>query len=202
MPSQFDESIFVFAAGKVLCGISSINSKTNESMKNQFTEQEGEIKLPLIKFKTVVTYKEGTVFTGRTMPVPMALFEYLSGSEMKVFATLLRHNREHGCCFVRSTTMAKNLGITHITVANIFARLKSMGLVYFERLGKRRNKKIDWDTINVLDKMSENWKTGGLSALRKKMKDKNICEILPNQYRDIRAQYEISDDPIENEEYD
>ena len=35
-----------------------------------------------------------------------------------------------------------------------------------------------------------------------KMRDKNINRIVPDQYRDIRAQYEISNDPIENEEYD
>ena len=77
-----------------------------------------------------------------------------------------------------------------------------MGLIYFEAVGKKRNKLIDWDTIDVLDKMSAKWKAGGVSALRKKMRDKNINRIVPDQYRDIRAQYEISNDPIENEEYD
>lgn len=171
-------------------------------MKKPIVEGEGEVILPRVKYKTVLAIKEETVFTGRTMPVPMVLFEYLTGNEMKVFTIVLRHHREHGCCILKSTAMAKQLGITHISIANIFAKLKNMGLIYFEAVGKKRNKLIDWDTIDVLDKMSTKWKAGGVSALRKKMRDKNINRIVPDQYRDIRAQYEISNDPIENEEYD
>ena len=171
-------------------------------MRKPIVEDDGEVRLPQVKYKTVAVIREETVFTGRTMPVPMALFEYLSGSEMKVFAIVLRHHREHGCCLIKSTSMAKQLGVTHISIANIFAKLKNMGLIHFEIVGKKRNKVIDWDTIEVLDKMSEKWKAGGLMAMRKKLKDKNINRIVPDQYRDIRAQYEISNDPIENEEYD
>ena len=35
-----------------------------------------------------------------------------------------------------------------------------------------------------------------------KLKDKNINRIVPDNYRDIRSQFEINDDPFENEEYD
>lgn len=171
-------------------------------MRKPIVEKDGELIVPQVNYKTVAVIREETVFTGRTMPMPTALFEYLSGNEMKVFAILLRHHREHGCCIIKSVSIARELGITHISVANIFARLKNMGLVHFELIGKKRNKIIDWDTVDVLDKMSENWKTGGLTALRKKLGDKDISHILPSQYRDIRAQFEISNDPIENEEYD
>ena len=146
-------------------------------MKKPIVEGEGEVILPRVKYKTVLAIKEETVFTGRTMPVPMVLFEYLTGNEMKVFTIVLRHHREHGCCILKSTAMAKQLGITHISIANIFAKLKNMGLIYFEAVGKKRNKLIDWDTIDVLDKMSAKWKAGGVSALRKKMRDKNINRI-------------------------
>ena len=171
-------------------------------MKKPIIEDDGELIVPQVKYKTVAVIKNETVFTGRTMPIPVALFEYLSGSEMKVFAIVLKNHREHGCCLIKSTSIAKQLGITHISVANIFARLKNMGLLRFEIVGKKRNKVIDWDTIGVLDKMSANWKAGGLTAMRKKLRDKDICKIIPSQYSDIRAQYGISDDPVENEEYD
>lgn len=171
-------------------------------MKGPIIEGEGEVILPQLKYRTVLSIKEEKVFKGRTMPVPMVLFEYLTGSEMKVFTTVLRHHREHGCCILKSTSMAKQIGITHISIANIFAKLKNMGIIYFETMGKKRNKKIDWDTIDVLDKMSEKWRPGALTAMRKKLKDKNINRIVPSQYSDIRAQYEINVDPIENEEYD
>lgn len=171
-------------------------------MKRPIIEDDGELVVPKVKYKTVAVVRNETVFTGRTIPIPMALFEYLSGSEMKVFAIVLKNHREHGCCMVKSTSIAKQIGMTHITVANVFSRLKSMGLMRFETVGKKRNKIIDWDTVKVLDKMSANWRTGGLTAMRKKLLDKDISRILPSQYSDIRAQYEINDDPVENEEYD
>lgn len=186
----------------MLGGVSLIYSKTNEPMKKAIIENDGELIVPQVKYKTVAVVNNETVFTGRTMPMPAALFEYLSGNEMKVFAIVLKNHREHGCCIVKSTSIAKQLGITHISVANIFARLKNMGLMHFEAAGKKRNKIIDWDTVNVLDKMSANWRAGGLTAMRKKLRDKDICRIIPSQYSDIRAQYEINNDPVENEEYD
>ena len=146
-------------------------------MKKPIVEDDGEIILPQVKYRTVLSVKDETVFSGRTMPVPAVLFEYLTGSEMKVFAILLRHHREHGCCIIKSASIAKSLGVTHISIANTFAKLKNMGLVYFESIGKKRNKIIDWDTIDVLDKMSAKWKPRGLMALRKKMKDKNAAMV-------------------------
>ena len=170
-------------------------------MRNPIIEGDGEVKLPRVKYKTVTVVREETVFSGRTMPMPMVLFEYLTASEMKVFAIILRHHREHGCCIIKTTAMAKIVGVTHISIANIMTKLKNMGIIYYEIAGKKRDKIIDWSTIEVLDKMSEKWKAGGLTALRKKLKDKNINRIVPSQYKDIRAQYEINNDPTENEEY-
>jgi len=170
--------------------------------KKPIVEMEGEVRLPIFEYQTVVTVKDDTVFTGKTMPMPEALFEYLSGSEMKVFAIILRHQREHGCCIIRTTTMAKAVGVTHISIANTLTRLKKMGIIHYEVAGKRRDKVIDWDAIAILDQMSAKWKAGGLVALRKKLKDKDISRITPDNYRDIRAQFEINNDPIENEEYD
>lgn len=165
-------------------------------------EHDGEVRMPIVEYQAVATVNEGRVFTGRTMQVPTALFEYLSGNEMRVFAIILRHNREHGCCLVRIRAMAQMNGCTHIAISNILSRLQKMGIVYCEAIGKKRNKLIDWKAIEVLDKMSTTWRPGGLRALRKKLKDKNIYNITPDNYRDIRAQYEINNDPIENEEYD
>lgn len=170
--------------------------------KNPIVEMDGEVRLPIFEYQTVISVRDETVFNGRTMPMPEALFEYLSGSEMKVFAIILRHQREHGCCIIKTTTMAKAIGVTHISIANTLARLKKMGIIHYEVAGKKRDKVIDWDAIAVLDQMSAKWKAGGLTALRKKLKDKNINRIVPENYKDIRAQFEINSDPIENEEYD
>lgn len=170
--------------------------------KKPIIEIDGEVRLPIVEYQTVVSIRDDAVFTGRTIPMPESLFEYLSGSEMKVFSIILKHHREHGCCIVKTTAMAKAIGVTHISIANTLTKLKKMGIIHYETAGKKRDKIIDWDTISVLDQMSAKWKSGGLTALRKKIKDKNINRIVPDNYRDIRAKFEISDDPLENEEYD
>lgn len=170
--------------------------------KMPIIELDGELRLPIVEYQTVISVRDDTVFSGRTTPMPEVLFEYLSGSEIKVLSIILKQHREHGCCIIRTTAMAKAIGITHISIANILTKLKKMGIVHYETSGKKRNKVIDWGTIDVLDKMSAKWKPGGLAALRKKLKDKNINRIVPDNYRDIRSQFEINDDPFENEEYD
>lgn len=206
MQQQFDESIFVFAAGKVLAVFHPLIAKRMKirkvKQKMPIIEEEDEIKMPIIEYQTLVTVNEGKVFTGRTTPIPTVLFEYLASNELKVFSIILRQHRDHGCCIVKTTALARAIGITHISIANILTKLKNMGLVHYEVSRKRRNKVIDWGTIEVLDQMSTNWKPGGLVALRRKLKDTNINKIVPDMYRDIRAKYEINNDQMENEEYD
>ncbi len=172
------------------------------NQKRPIIEKDDEVRLPVVEYKTVAAVSQDKVFEGRTTPIPTALFEYLTGSEIKVFSIILRHHREFGCCLVKTTAMAKAIGVTHISIANIIAKLRKMGIVHYEVAGKKRNKVIDWDTIEVLDKMSARWRSGGLTALRKKVREKDIIRILPDNYRDIRTRYEINNDPVENEEYD
>lgn len=165
-------------------------------------EAEGELMLPRMKYKTVVTVREDTVFRGRTIPMPSVLLEYLGNNELKAFAIILKHHREFGCCILKTTSMASIIGITHISLASTMTKLRNMGLVYYVVKGKKRDKVIDWDAVQKLEEITRNWKPGGAMALRKRVKDRCVTNIQPSIIREIDTQFAIYDDPVENEEYD
>ena len=50
--------------------------------------------------------------------------------------------------------------------------------------------------------ISKKWKPGALAFLRERIGLKNLMDIPDRVIAEIKARYTISDDPIENEEYD
>lgn len=163
---------------------------------------DGEIALPDVKYVAVMEVSEEKVFKGRTFSMPLVLFEYLRQSELQVFYLIMRHLREHGCCFYRNKTLGEEISVTHVTVYLSIKRMASMGLLRLTKDGKRTFKFINWEAVQHLEEISKKWKPGALVYLRERMRDNDVMSIPPKLMREMKMRYEISDNPEENEEYD
>ena len=170
-------------------------------LNNPIEEVDGEIILPSAEYKTIVNIRESKVFTGRTMPIPVVMIEYLWENELKIFAYILKHHRDHGCCLTGVRSMAQAIGITYPSVSASLVRMQHMNIIYQDISGRKRNKIINWEAIQKFEDMVKDMKTGVAIAVRKKAKDRPIDNLPQSMLREIAAQFTIYDDPIENEEY-
>ena len=164
--------------------------------------KSGEIVLPDVKYVAVMEVSEAKVFSGRTFSMPLCLFEYLGQTELKVFYFIMRHVREEGCCFTRNQTIANEICVSYVAISQAVNRMISMGILRVERDGNRKYKFIIWPVVQHLENISKKWKPGALTFLRERIGLKNLMDIPDRVIAEIKARYTISDDPIENEEYD
>ncbi len=171
--------------------------------KKTLVDVQDVIAVPDIKYKMVPEVGQKAQFTGTCVPIPAVLLEYLDRSELRLFGILLMVHRRTGKCTMRLPDLGKQMGMTHITVSKLMKKLQGMGIISLASgYGRRRNKVIHFDAIQKLHDYLEDMKPGAASALRKKMKSKNVAEIPPSIDLYMRSNYAYSDDEVENEEYD
>lgn len=166
------------------------------------TDSDDGIRMPIIRYKTTANVGSEKVFTGNVVPIPSVLIEYLDKVELKIFSIILKHIREHGVCYVRIGTMARNLGVTPVSIANATSRLRKMGILEYTNRGKKREKSINFNAIQKLEDYLKDKKPGAASALRKKNGLQNVENISQYVIEVINAKYSWHDDPEEDEEYD
>lgn len=166
-------------------------------------EEDGEIKIPTIKYRQVA-YVEASdkVFQGEVTPIPSVLIEYLNKTELQTFAVILKQIREHGYCIMRIETMASYLDVSKVSLANTMTKLKSMGFLCYNQYGKRKNRTINFDTIQKLSKLLQDRKPGAAPALRKRVKSKDINKLNDSDIKFIETKYTWHNDIDEDEEYD
>lgn len=170
--------------------------------QTSFNEADGEIQIPTIKYRQVA-YVEASdkVFQGEVTPIPTVLIEYLNKTELQTFAVILKQIREHGYCIMRIETMASYLGVSKVSLANTMTKLKSMGIINYNQFGKRRNRTINFDTVQKLSTLLQNRKPGATPALRKRVKSKDINKLTDSDIKFIETQYTWHNDIDEDEEY-
>lgn len=166
------------------------------------TDSDDGVRMPTIRYKTMASIGSEKVFTGEVVPIPAVLIEYLDKVELKVFSIILKHIREHGVCYIRIETLAKNLDVTPVSIANATSRLRKMNIVKYNTRGRKREKTINFEAIQKLGDYLKNKKPGAITALRKKNGLQDIEKISPYIIEVINAKYSWHDDPEEDEEYD
>ena len=171
-------------------------------MKKREIVENGGIEMPVIKYKKVPQVDSEKVFNGDVTPIPDVLVEYLDKTELKIFAVILKQWRHNGCCVMRLSTLGKILQLTSVSINGAVSRLRSMGLIYYEIYGRKRNKKIDFEVIQYLNDLLAEKKIGAATALRKKAKNKNIMSLPPTTLQYLERNFGYSDDKTENEEYE
>lgn len=165
------------------------------------TDSDDGIRLPTIRYKTTANVGSEKVFTGNVVPIPSVLIEYLDKVELKVFSIILKHIREHGVCYVRIETLAKNLGVTAVSIANATSRLRKMGIIKYDNRGRKKEKSINFQAIQKLEDYCKDKKPGAITALRKRNGLQSIENISQYVIEVINAKYSWHDDPEEDEEY-
>lgn len=166
------------------------------------TDSDDGVRMPTIRYKTMASVGSEKVFTGEVVPIPAVLIEYLDKVELKVFSIILRHTREHGVCYIRIETLAKNLDVTPVSIANATSRLRKMNIIKYNSRGRKREKTINFEAIQKLGDYLKDKKPGATIALRKKNGLQDIEKISPYVIEVINAKYSWHDDPEEDEEYD
>ena len=158
-------------------------------------ERDGEVRLPVIKYRLVADVGSRRIYKGPTLPIPLSLLEYLNESELKVFSFILDRMRKTGHCVSMTETMANALGVTRATIQVALTALKNMGFVYYEPLHLKRDKLIDFDVVARLDDIVRDLKVGASAELKKRAGRINVNEIPQNMIDELRKDYktDISD---------
>ena len=166
-------------------------------------EYKDEIVLPnpKITYEPVVSIDAERVFEGKLMPIPYVLILYLHECELKVFAIILEQIRTTGNCVIRGDTFCTLMSVSAPSVYTALAHLANMGIVTVSYLGRRRNRKIDFNVIKRLEEITDGMKPGAISGLRRMMKDRNIMKLPKVSFELWTDKYEYKDE-IEEEEYD
>ncbi len=170
-------------------------------LNSPIIEDDGELILPKAEYQTVINIRGEKVFSGRTMPLPVVMIEYLLENELKIFSFILKLHREYSCCLLGVRQMATAIGITYVGVSSCLSRMQHMNIIYQEPVGRQRNKIINWEAIQAFDDVVKDMKNGAAIAIRRKAKDRPIDSLPESILREVRAQFSIHDDPVENEEY-
>lgn len=173
-----------------------------KSKKIQLTDLPNEIAVPSVKYRLVPKIIKDVRFTGLCTPIPTVLIEYLDNSELKLFCVLLRMQREKGTCLAKLNELGEAVGLTHVSVSKILTRLCDMNLITQELgYGRKRNKVINFKSLQSLADYLAEMKEGAGCALRKKMKNKNVMNIPPSVQEWMKLNYVLSKDEVENEEF-
>ncbi len=118
-------------------------------------------------------------YDGELLPLPMVLVKYLNATELKVFAFILGKRNNNGGCHCRREAIAKELKTSTVTVSKILNRLEAMGIITQTRVGMRLDRKINFDTIQVLDELLADRLPGAAAAFRAAMENCNIRHPKP-----------------------
>lgn len=164
------------------------------------TEGPGEIVLPKVEYKKYGDIKQKTVYTGRVIPIPYVLIEYLSYMELKVFAFILDQIRTHTACYCSQKEIAKRLGFTEVAVSHAANKLVQMNIVTIIPKSRKRGKEINFDAIEYLTKLTENRAAGATHFLRQKIGTRDVMKITPVQLS-LLDNFGGCEDEVENEEY-
>lgn len=177
--------------------------KLMDSKANNFPIQEkaNDIKIPQIKYKRVAYIESDKVFTGDITPIPSVLVDYLDKCELRIFAIVLRSIREKGFCIIRMEDIAKVLNISFVSASSAMTRLKKMGIIEYSSYGKRKDKSINFATVQRLSEILQDKKLGAAAALRKKVNHSNINRLSQSALDYLEKNYSWNDDPLEDEEY-
>lgn len=169
----------------------------------QLPIQDGDsgVKIPMIRYKTTADIGADKVFTGSVVPIPSVLVEYLDKTELKIFAIVLKQIRERGICYLRVESIARNLGLTAASISNATSRLRKMGILTYVPYGKKREKIINFNAIQMLEDLMRDKKPGAIPALRKRNNLQNIEQTCQRNIDFINKNYSWHDDPDEDEEY-
>ena len=166
-------------------------------------ENDGEIVLPHVEYRTI-TYgdiKQKTAYSGRVIPIPFVLIEYLSYMELKLFALILDQIRTRTACYCSQREIAARLGYTEVAVCNASHNLVTMGFVTIIPKSRKRGKMINWKAIEYLTRITENRKPGAARFLRDKVGNKNVMNLTEIQLSHL-DRFGGCKDEAENEEYD
>lgn len=172
------------------------------NQKLPIQDDDSGVKIPMIQYKTVAHIVPDEVFTGSIVPIPSVLVEYLDKTELKIFAIVLKQIRERGICYLRVESIAKNLGLTTVSISNATSRLRRMGIMEYVPHGKKREKIINFEAIKKLGDFLADKKPGAAPALRKKSGLQNIGQISQNNIDFVNQYYSWHEDLEEDEEYD
>lgn len=174
-----------------------------ELKANNFPIQEkvDDIKIPQIKYRKVAYVDADKVFTGDITPIPSVLVDYLDKCELRIFAIILRSIRGKSFCITRVEDIAKALNISFVSASSALTRLKKMGIIEYASYGKRKDKSINFDTVQKLHEILHDKKLGAASVLRKKVGSTNINKLPNSALEYLERNFTWSNDPLEDEEY-
>lgn len=165
------------------------------------TDRPGEIVLPKVEYKQYADIKQWTAYTGRVVPIPFVLIEYLSYMELKVFAFIIDQIRSHTGCYTSQKEIAKRLGFTEVAISHSVSNLVKMGFVSILPHTRKRGKTVNFDAIECLVKLTEDRKPGAAHFLREKIGLRNVTNLTPVQLS-LLDNFGGCEDEVENEEYD
>lgn len=169
-------------------------------MGEPIVEHPDEIIMPEVNYKQVAYIDKAKKFSGRTLPIPSVLIEYLNDSELKAFSFIFKQIRESGHCMLKVVTMSNMMCKSIPIVAGATKRLQEIGLIYYETNGHLRDKQINFEAIQKLEDFLVDLKPGAAAALRKEAKNTKILKIPEKTWDKIAAKYSYRDE--NEEEYD
>ena len=137
----------------------------------QLTLSEIQVKR---KYCVDVAIYQKQQFIGDLVPIPLVLIDYLSASEIRVFARILSQLKNHSTCQIRRKTLAKELGVSETTITTVLNSLESIGIITQDHEGRRKLKKINFNTIQKLNDILKDRLPGAARAFRNEMGDQNI----------------------------
>lgn len=113
-------------------------------------------------------------FVGDLTPIPFVLIDYLSASELRVFARILSQLKNHSTCQIRRKTLAEDLGVSVVTITTVLNSLENMGIITQDHDGRRKMKNINFHTIQKLNDILQDRLPGAARAFRTEMGEHNI----------------------------
>lgn len=147
--------------------------------KQRLPIQEGgdEIKMPSINYHETVTIEPDKVFTGKVLPIPMCLINFLSPLELGVFISIFKKIRETGICIAKMDSLASELGLSRPTITYACERMKSLGILEYQKHTSWYKRIINFSVVQELSLILKNKNHLAPAALREKIGETHISKI-------------------------
>ena len=155
--------------------------------------------MPSIKYETYKRIIPEKAYEGKVIPIPAVLIEYLSHTELIVFAMTLDQIRTGTVSAKKMTDISERAGVSQISISKASTNLVKMGI-----LGKapksKKMREIKFDNIKTLENVLKNRTPGTAKALRAKIGLRDISTLTEPQLRWLDM-FGGCEDEVENEEY-